>query len=453
MGRKAALPAAALLACGLLARDTAFVAPPNGRVQALRAPAAGPKARGAAEFASAERSADAAAFSAPVMPAAGVLAVLATLAAERRTRVALSARGGSGGAAATGGSMQDDTWSEVAALERAAEQLKADVAKMELELERQRDEQQQKLFNAFDLDGSGAIDAKELQVGLQESLGLKVDESYARRILQSQDKDSDGVLKFEEFNLQRLERSLDDLKQQDWEAEMSERKLKREVEEKKAEEQEIQKMIEQYYENLPPANEDKGALTRIASVLVYALPLLDGLRGGLQMSVFAPEAQSAIQLLVDGPLRLMDGVWFGQILVFLLFQSQANNVELPVLLRYNMRQAVVLDMAVGLLHLTEALALSAYFGEGPEYAVALHLGNAFLFTALLGCVAYIATKSAGLGELPNEIPWISGYTERYFAPTRASDFDPADVKKMKIQFVQQRDEAAKDEKPEGPSSK
>ena len=34
-------------------------------------------------------------------------------------------------------------------------------------------------------------------------------------------------------------------------------------------------------------------------------------------------------------------VYNRQILVFLLFQSQANNVELPVLLRYNMRQAAL----------------------------------------------------------------------------------------------------------------
>merc|ERR1719253_1592063 len=124
--------------------------------------------------------------------------------------------------------MEDAVWDQVAALEQAAEQLKSDVAEMEADLNLEREEQQRRLFKAFDLDGSGAIDVHELLLGLRDFAGLQVDEGLARRLLYFHDKDNDGVLKFEEFSLQRLERTLDDLKQQDWEAEVAERKQRRE---------------------------------------------------------------------------------------------------------------------------------------------------------------------------------------------------------------------------------
>jgi len=304
----------------------------------------------------------------------------------------------------------------VAALEKAAAQLRADAARLESEVDERRREEQAKWFRVFDTDSSGAIDAAELREGMKELMGYDLDEKMAERLLQASDKNGDGLLQPQEFETSQLEATLERLKAEDHDREVAAWKEQRRVADEAKANMERQRKVAAYEATLPVANEDLGPLTRIGSVLVYLLPLLDALKFGAPLAASSGAVKAMLTPLL-GPLHLMNSIPCGQLLFFITLQTLADNTELPLLLRFNMRQAVVLDITLGVLQLLQVLAAYAAFGEAPADIVSQWDSNGLVFIALCGCIAYSSIMSL-LGLVPNTIPWISPYAERYMAPTR-----------------------------------
>lgn len=298
---------------------------------------------------------------------------------------------------------------EISSLEREAAQVRSEVAAMEAELLEARQRKETAAFEAFDTDGSGTVDTEELRRGLEVATKQPVDESLARRILQAHDADGDGVLRRTEFRLGCIMDTLERIVAEDREKEVQawrEERRRAEVERQRAEAEAL----------LPPANEDTGAATRVASVFVYLLPLADAVNWGVALSFLVTAMLPVLPFLTQplvgllgllGLLRALHDVPFVLIIVFFALQTLAGDRRLPKLLRFNMRQACTLDITLSLFQLAksgyEALNL-------PEDTVTLFSGECLLFVVVALCVAYSAACSL-LGTVPAGIPGISAQVE------------------------------------------
>mmetsp|Transcript_114808 Transcript_114808/g.245086 ORF Transcript_114808/g.245086 Transcript_114808/m.245086 type:complete len:464 (-) Transcript_114808:129-1520(-) len=320
---------------------------------------------------------------------------------------------------------------EVAALERGAAQLRVDAEKIEADIEKQRRQEQAKWFRIFDASGSGTLGVTDLQRGMLEFNGTHLDEAMAERLLRAHDVNSDGVLQPTEFDLTSLEATLERLRQADHVEEMSARRVERERLELLHQQVEEARELAAYYASLPPANEDTGALTRLVSALVYTLPLLDSLRLGVPLlAMMDPALKSVFDLLL--PLsHALNAIPLLHIFVFIALQTLADNCKLPVLLRFNMRQAVVLDIAVGTLQILQVVFTQLFVGEASPDMLEQWDSNAIVFLVLLGSIAY-SVGGSFLGSSPKDIPVISAYASRYMVPTRPANWPTPGTKGREI---------------------
>merc|ERR1712107_837508 len=119
--------------------------------------------------------------------------------------------------------------------------------------------------------------------------------------------------------------------------------------------------------SLPGPNQDTGALSRVAAAVAYLLPLLDGLRFGLPVVDAFPSLEPALYYLL-GPAALLSSVPFLQVFIFIALQVYAGLEELPALVRFNVKLAVLLDAVLFLPSIVSILL--HFFGQGrvPEIA-------------------------------------------------------------------------------------
>jgi len=285
---------------------------------------------------------------------------------------------------------------EVANWEMEAAKLRAEVNALEAEREEVKRQEKLRWFKLFDSDGSGTVDASEIRKGLKEKSGLDMDQTEAERLLSRFDSNQDGVLQPEEFDVERFDQTLDNIRSED--RAVREAALQKEREE--ARKLREAKELEERWASLNDAALD----TRIYSALSYLLPLLDGLRFGLPLLALFPFLQPIFQVLLI-PVAILNLVPFGlgQLLIFIGLQMAAGNPELPTLARFNFRQAVLLDVALFVPILLSGLFSMAEDRIPVEVSVAV---SALVFVALAGCVLYAMTCSL-LGVPSAGIPVIS----------------------------------------------
>eukprot|EP00448_Togula_jolla_P009019 CAMPEP_0170601348 /NCGR_PEP_ID=MMETSP0224-20130122/17811_1 /TAXON_ID=285029 /ORGANISM="Togula jolla, Strain CCCM 725" /LENGTH=426 /DNA_ID=CAMNT_0010926117 /DNA_START=62 /DNA_END=1342 /DNA_ORIENTATION=- len=310
----------------------------------------------------------------------GKLAMLATGSARKTAEVATD----------------DASPDEVANWEMEAAKLRAEVNALEAEREEVKRQEKLRWFKLFDSDGSGTVDASEIRKGLKEKSGLDMDQTEAERLLSRFDSNQDGVLQPEEFDVERFDQTLDNIRSED--RAVREAALQKEREE--ARKLREAKELEERWASLNDAALD----TRIYSALSYLLPLLDGLRFGLPLLALFPFLQPIFQVLLI-PVAILNLVPFGlgQLLIFIGLQMAAGNPELPTLARFNFRQAVLLDVALFVPILLSGLFSMAEDRIPVEVSVAV---SALVFVALAGCVLYAMTCSL-LGVPSAGIPVIS----------------------------------------------
>jgi hypothetical protein len=311
---------------------------------------------------------------------------------------------------------------EIAKLQLEAARLRAEAADLEAAKVEQQLIERKKWFKAFDVDNSGALDLAELEQGMKEA-GLQIDSSTALRLLEVHDTNKDGLIQPDEFNLDNFQLTLRQLQAEERAKEDAKR---REQAVKEAEEQrriraeaglpdELDPELDAYLESLPPANEDTSLSTRVLSCLAYLLPLMDSLRFGLPIAAMFPVLQPLFGLVLV-PMAILNVIPFGlgQLLLFLGMQSLSGNPELPLLLRFNLSQAIVLDIA---LFLPNALfGLAELFGQGALGGSGGLLASG-VFLLLIGAITYAVACSLS-GEKPDGIPTISDFTRRALGPIK-----------------------------------
>jgi hypothetical protein len=153
---------------------------------------------------------------------------------------------------------------------------------------------------------------------------------------------------------------------------------------------------------------------RVLSCLPYLLPLLDGdSYGRFIFRAFPPLGLA--DAIVLGPLKLVyNSIPFFGLIVFFGLTILSRNPDIPRSIRFNMQQAVILDI---FLIFPSLLSQLGGLGGGSLVLprVIVESGNNFVFYCLVASVGY-ALISNLTGKIPNQIPVISEATENQIGP-------------------------------------
>lgn len=298
---------------------------------------------------------------------------------------------------------------EAAKLELEAAKLRAEAAKLETAaLAERRRSAARGLLN-----GAEALDAEMLQGRLKDELELDVNQEGVRGVFQALGRDpASAALSFEDLSSEVCGRSLEALataaraerrrlqleeQERAWQEAQEERK-------KRAEEEEASMSMEmEDFEE----NDDRGVITRLLACLAYLLPLTDALQFGLPLVDMVPDLLpffASISLLS----QLINAIPFGPLIIFIVLTALANNRELPRLLRFNLQQAVLLDV---FLFIPSILASLASIAVGNQDDIGEEFGLV-VFVLLLGTVAYSMVATLLFGKDPDGVPVISSATKR-----------------------------------------
>jgi len=292
---------------------------------------------------------------------------------------------------------------EAAKLRAEAEDLERSIAKD------RRYHRAQRLMGG---DGVAHLKAAQLRDGLKEVANLELSEERVLALVEEvvgKDK-ATAPLDLKTLASENFEVALDRLVTEDREAkrrakqEELERARKAAEEARKKQEQESPSYLS------GQVNDDRGLITRVLGALAYMLPLIDGLSFGVPLVQLMPQLAPAF-VMIKIPADLINAIPFGTLIVFLIFGIFAANRELPRQLRFNLQQAVLLDVALFLPSLINAgFAMMSGSGGNPDFKIAV-------FILLLVAVVYSMVVTL-LGRDPDNLPYISN------AARRSVDFPP-----------------------------
>ncbi|CAM9831060.1 unnamed protein product [Chrysoparadoxa australica] len=279
-------------------------------------------------------------------------------------------------------------------------------------------------FERLDKDGNGVIDVQELVAGLEPVLREKlkrrmkkrmgasptpaqvdneiqmmpgatlIDPEAADQLLAQFDANEDGVLQLNEFAglevfRQRLERIVSDKETMEREAARALR-----------EEEQAQAMMQEIYDALEVNNGIATPVDRALSTLPYMLPLLDAAAFGGHL-LQSNDLTFLQPLLVAG--ALYRAIPFSGIASFFGLQFLAGNPKTNKLIRYNLRQAVNLDILIAVPSVLISIALGLSGRNGEAFSQLLNSGSDAIFLTALAAIAYSVASSA-LGQFPNKLP-------------------------------------------------
>ena len=290
---------------------------------------------------------------------------------------------------------------EIERLKSMAQKLRAEAAALEAERAQEYAKAAEVAFQKFDTNSDGEITFEELKAGLEKALKMELPEQRVRKLMENFDTSGDGKLQPTEFVgvekfRNRLEQLIQEEKQQARDAEAA---AKREAEMAK-----IAQVRMNLLNDKEPTAQDK-----IISVLPYLFPLLDSLQFGRFLLVENPENPFVLVLALL--FSLYKSIPFSGFLAFLALNVLSGNPGINRLVRFNMQQAIFLDIALFFPGLIGAVLALIATGAGVQFPTAFtEIGSDLIFGALLLTIAY-ASISSLVGITPNKIPLISQAVE------------------------------------------
>jgi len=154
-------------------------------------------------------------------------------------------------------------------------------------------------------------------------------------------------------------------------------------------------------------NDDRSTNTRVLACLAYILPLVDSIQFGFYFLQVAPFFAPLFAVLAL-PSAIIGLVPFGTIILFAACVILGANRDLPRLLRFNLQQAVLLDVTFFLPNLLVAAVNGGALP--PEIA-------GFFFLNLMVLITYCILRNAD-GEYPDGIPVVSDFAKRFLEPSQ-----------------------------------
>nr|AUO68234.1 Tic20-like protein [Saccharina japonica] len=335
---------------------------------------------------------------------------------------------------ATGMSSEVEVAQEKAArLRETAAAFRAQAAELEDKRTQERQAGAERSFNSFDSNKDGAVDVVELKAGLEGPLrrsfvkqltarmGRKPDreeidariaalpggslfpDDLARKLIDTYDQNGDGLLQRSEFApteelRTRLENMFRDQQETARQARVEERQ--RQMEDKLAAEAGAGAGAV-----VPAGGVNDGPATaadKALSALPYLLPLVDGISFAGHLFGAFPEQTAWAQPLAAVLLALRS-LPFATLVGFFSLSALSGNPQVNKLVRFNMQQAINLDIALIVPGVLGALA-SVSLGQDAYKLVPLaEAGSDVVFVAMLAAVAYSVVTSS-TGSFPNKLP-------------------------------------------------
>jgi len=281
---------------------------------------------------------------------------------------------------------------EVEKLQEAAERLRAEVAALEDQRDALKAKASAQTFAAFDTNKDGVVEEEELRAGLSKKFGLEVDDSQMAALMDAFDTNKDGVLELKEFQVDLIRSKVEQLQRAEKELAMEAKRI----------EMEKQTIMDMFGEE----NTNNDILTRLLSCLPYFLPLIDSTEYGQ----FILTQNAPLLGLVLAPfIAVFRAIPFSGLITFFVFSIQSRNRNLPRLLRFNLQQAILLDIS---------LFFPSLFGLAggvlpPEIRAALtEPACDAVFLTILACIIYSCVGNVLTGKAPNKIPFIGEAADR-----------------------------------------
>eukprot|EP00613_Pedinella_sp_CCMP2098_P006866 CAMPEP_0171606348 /NCGR_PEP_ID=MMETSP0990-20121206/7714_1 /TAXON_ID=483369 /ORGANISM="non described non described, Strain CCMP2098" /LENGTH=299 /DNA_ID=CAMNT_0012169177 /DNA_START=302 /DNA_END=1201 /DNA_ORIENTATION=+ len=256
-------------------------------------------------------------------------------------------------------------------------------------------------FSIFDKNKDGVVDLKELKEGLFEKFGTTASDEEIKSAIASFDTNNNGVLEADEFVVGQIKRLI----------ETRQDEISNTAAEGKRKEMESKRLEEAGASSAPSVeivlNSDTGFGTRAASCVPYILPLVDATNYGYHLLSQAPIAATALFPFV----ALFRLIPFGGFLAFLFLSQQSRNPSNPALLRFNLQQAVILDIALFIPQL-----LISLLSLNQEFLTAAEPISDAVFLISVGAIVYCWVTNLATGRYPNKLPIISDAAERTTGP-------------------------------------
>eukprot|EP00591_Stephanopyxis_turris_P001886 CAMPEP_0195522616 /NCGR_PEP_ID=MMETSP0794_2-20130614/20954_1 /TAXON_ID=515487 /ORGANISM="Stephanopyxis turris, Strain CCMP 815" /LENGTH=223 /DNA_ID=CAMNT_0040652413 /DNA_START=163 /DNA_END=834 /DNA_ORIENTATION=- len=161
-------------------------------------------------------------------------------------------------------------------------------------------------------------------------------------------------------------------------------------------------------------NNDDDSITgrdRIASCIPYALPLLDGDQFGRFIYQRIPILGMLDSIFIAPLASLYHSIPFLGLGLFVLLSFGSRNPNLSRGVRYNMQQAILIDIALIFPELFGSLGGSA--ASMPRFVV--EPATNFIYYCLVAAVLYSVVSNLS-GKKPNQIPIISEAAEQGVGP-------------------------------------
>eukprot|EP00559_Dactyliosolen_fragilissimus_P004789 CAMPEP_0184865676 /NCGR_PEP_ID=MMETSP0580-20130426/18789_1 /TAXON_ID=1118495 /ORGANISM="Dactyliosolen fragilissimus" /LENGTH=362 /DNA_ID=CAMNT_0027364965 /DNA_START=225 /DNA_END=1314 /DNA_ORIENTATION=+ len=295
-----------------------------------------------------------------------------------------------------GGGDQDD---EIERLRSMAAKLRADAASLEAEKAQQLADAAEKAFRKFDTNQDGEISVSELKAGLEKVLKTDLSDRRVKQLMEEFDASGDGVLQLDEFvGVDKFRNRLEALARE-------EKRLAIEAKKAAQKEKELADLAAARVEILndkPPTNNDK-----ILSILPYLFPLMDGLQYGRFLLSAEGTESNPIVILLAILYGLYRTIPFSGFVAFFALNFLAGNPGINRLIRYNMQQAIFLDIALFFPGLLTGLISLIIGGLGVQLPTSVtEIGTDSIFITLLLTLTYCVGSSL-LGKEPDKIPFIS----------------------------------------------
>ena len=285
---------------------------------------------------------------------------------------------------------------EVERLRSMAAKLRAEASGLEAEKAQEVADATERAFRKFDTNQDGIVTFEELKSGLEKVLKTELKEERVKQLMEEFDASGDGALQLDEFvSVDKFRNRLEVLIR-------DEQDVAREAAKQAKLDAEAAALTEARLEMLndkAPTGTDK-----LVSVLPYLLPLLDG----LQFGRFLLEGQDNPVVAVLALLyTLYRSVPLSGFIAYLALNTLKGNLSINRQIRFNMQQAIYLDIALfvpSLIATLNGLVLGGIGVEVPE--VVSQLGSDAVFVTLLAGIGYSVASSL-LGITPDKIPFIS----------------------------------------------
>lgn len=322
---------------------------------------------------------------------------------------------------------------EIGRLRSMAAKLRADASALEAEKQQKLADVAEKAFRAFDQDSDGAISVQELKAGLEKTLKVELSDKRVEELMKEFDNSGDGALQLDEFvGVDQFRNRLEALSRE-------EKRLASEAKKMAQDEAQLAAVAQAKMEILndgKPTNSDK-----LFSVLPYLFPLMDGLQYG-RFLLSADGAESNPFVVILAVLyALYRTIPLSGFIAFFVLNFLGGNPSINRLVRYNMQQAIFLDIALFFPGLLSALVGFIAGGSNVALPAAItQFSTDAIFVTLLLTLGY-CTVSSLLGITPDKIPIVSPAVD-----DRMPTVDMFDIDSEGNVFAKRREEEENDDK-------